>query len=105
MKKKNKLKSKIKIKIKKNRKNEQIKKSKKALKIQVNMHIYIRHDVTNKSNATKIYTRTTTTGYPEPRTCELCSTFKHVLWALSTHVLLGNSLHTKHTNNEYRDNE
>ena len=42
---------------------------------------------------------TTTTSYLKARTCKLCSTFKHVLWALNTQVLQDNSLRT---NNEYK---
>ena len=38
------------------------------------------------------------TRYLEARTCELCSTFKHVLLAPNTQVLSENTLHTNKNN-------
>ena len=52
----------------------QNKKEKKTYK----QNQYIRHNVTNKSRATKTYTKTTTTSYLETRLCEPSGTFKAV---------------------------
>ena len=51
------------------------------------------YEITNKDRKTKTYTSRSITNYLEVRTCEPCSPFKYVLWALNTHVLLINTLH------------
>ena len=86
----------MKWKRKKKRKKEkkQIKKKKKLEKINKSIYIYTKslNQITHKNRTTKIYTRTATTSYLETRTCDRCSTLKHILWVPNTQSSLGNVL-------------